>query len=78
MAARVERQARGGDIVVLRDVLPPELIERAVARSPIRLETFTAVLPGIRGERELVRLTPAPEGAVASSSELGSAAPAAG
>ena len=54
VAARLGDQSRGGDVVLLDDVL--ETV--AFSRAGWQLEPFTCRLRGLEGEQELVRLRP--------------------
>ena len=55
LAARVERESAGGDVVLLRELWEDVADEVAGA---VLAERFTAPLRGIEGEGELVRLRP--------------------
>jgi adenylate cyclase len=59
LAARVADQSRGGDIVVLREVL--DLADQSLLRQcgGITTESFTARLRGLAHDQHLVRLMPA-------------------
>jgi len=55
VAARLGEQSRGGDIVMLREVL-----NQASARPELTVEHFTRRLRGLEPEQQLTRLTPRP------------------
>jgi class 3 adenylate cyclase len=56
VAARLSAESTGGDIVLLTEVLA----EVGVLRDGVTLEHFRAQLRGLAGERDLVRVRPAP------------------
>jgi class 3 adenylate cyclase len=56
LAARVADQSRGGDVVILRQVLD-QADQSVVAGRGIAMESFTARLRGLDDEHQLVRLT---------------------
>jgi adenylate cyclase len=56
LAARVADQSRGGDVVVLRDVLDQADRSLFSARDDITTESFTASLRGLAHDQRLVRL----------------------
>jgi adenylate cyclase len=58
LAARVADQSRGGDVVILREVLG-QADQSLVRRSGITTESFTAMLRGLAHDQHLVRLMPA-------------------
>jgi class 3 adenylate cyclase len=61
LAARVADQSRGGDVVILRQVLD-QADQSVVEGRGIAMESFTARLRGLDDERHLVRLTGADAG----------------
>ena len=54
LAARVADQSRGGDVVILRDVLDQSTLG---GRDDITTESFTARLRGLAHDQRLARLT---------------------
>jgi adenylate cyclase len=61
LAARVAGQSRGGDVVVLREVLDQADQSAWPGRGGIRTESFTARLRGLDHDQRLVRLLVAGE-----------------
>lgn len=59
IAARIEGQAEGGDIVFGSDYLEQVNLRALLETEGLQLETFTANLKGIEGRVELMRLTTA-------------------
>ncbi len=60
LAARVERESMGGDVVLLQDVFEEPDVRRALAGLEVTVEPFRARLRGIADSIPLVRLRPAP------------------
>ena len=60
VAARLGAQSQGGDIVLLKQVYEEALSASIPAVADIPVESFSAHLRGVEGERELARLTVAP------------------
>lgn len=56
LAARIQGQGAGGDIVFSRDYLAQPKLRAVVEQEGIRMEAFPAKLKGIEGEVELVRV----------------------
>jgi class 3 adenylate cyclase len=65
LAARVERESIGGDVVLLQDLLDEPGARAALAGVTVAVEPFIARLRGIAGSARLVRLRPAPTAASA-------------
>jgi class 3 adenylate cyclase len=60
LAARVERESEGGDVVLLREVFEDPDVGRALAGYEVSVEPFRARLRGIADSVPLVRLRPVP------------------
>jgi adenylate cyclase len=60
LAARVERESEGGDVVLLQEVFEEPEVGRALAGLKIAVEPFRARLRGIAESVPLVRLRPTP------------------
>ncbi|HSJ38182.1 MAG TPA: adenylate/guanylate cyclase domain-containing protein [Planococcus sp. (in: firmicutes)] len=56
LAARIQGQGTGGDIIFSRDYLEQPKLRAMVEQEGVRMEAFPAKLKGIQGEMELVRV----------------------
>jgi class 3 adenylate cyclase len=64
LAARIQRQAAGGDVTLAASVWDDPTVRAAAAERGALSESFRATLPGIEGPVDLVRLwLPGPEAA---------------
>jgi class 3 adenylate cyclase len=64
LAARIQRQAAGGDVTLAASVWDDPTVRAAAAERGALWESFRATLPGIEGQVDLVRLwLPGPEAA---------------
>ncbi len=58
LAARIQNESRGGDIVFFEELLRDPAMEEILTRYHFKTEPFHAALKGIAGEAHLVRLVP--------------------
>lgn len=56
IAARIEGQGNGNDVIISRDVLAQQMSAQLLTGAEVELEEFSAVLKGIAGTVELVRI----------------------
>ena len=62
VAARVAAAARGGDVVVVRELLDEEPLRRLLEVAGVRIEHLRVELRGVEAERELARIVVAADG----------------
>ena len=58
VAARLGRESRGGDVVVLASVLEEPGVAKLIAARAVEVERFTAELRGVQGALESSELRP--------------------
>ncbi|WP_394121095.1 DUF5939 domain-containing protein [Planococcus donghaensis] len=56
IAARIQGQGEGNDVIISREVLAQPMSAEVLARADVELEEFLAVLKGIEGAVDLVRI----------------------
>lgn len=64
IAARIQGQGEGNDVIISRDVLAQPISAELLSSADVELEEFSAVLKGINGAVELVRIRLREESAV--------------
>lgn len=62
IAARIQNESRGGDIVFFEELSGDPAIQRVLAKYTFQTESVTATLKGIAGETHLLRIIPEWEG----------------
>ncbi|MBI4473259.1 MAG: adenylate/guanylate cyclase domain-containing protein, partial [Acidobacteria bacterium] len=61
LAARVQKESRGGDVVVTEEIWQDPHVQDVLARHSFQDEVFNCNLRGLSGARTIHRIVPAPQ-----------------